>query len=126
MMSVQATEVRHIRRHGHRSQAQLPAAAYGYTTGILSAREPKRATHHSVDYRFIAARSHPNHDGLATFRRRFPDEPSGLRLPVLVMAKDIQVPEPVEHASALSGNGHSGHTRCETRPISNTMSTLSM
>ncbi|ACV33801.1 hypothetical protein CAP2UW1_0450 [Candidatus Accumulibacter phosphatis] len=125
MMSVQATEVRHIRRHRHRSQAQRPAAAYGYTTGILSARESKRATRHSVACRFIAARSHSNHDGLATLRRRFPDERSGLCLPVPVMARDMQVPEPVEHWNALSGHGHGGHTRCVTRPISNAMSTIS-
>jgi transposase len=43
---------------------------YGYTTGG-SSRKLERATYDSVAFRFIAANDHPDHDTIATFRRRF-------------------------------------------------------
>jgi transposase len=44
---------------------------YGYATGVFSSRKLERATHDSVAFRFIAANDHPDHDTIATFRRRF-------------------------------------------------------
>ena len=44
---------------------------YGYATGVFSSRKLERSTHDSVAFRYIAANSHPDHDTIATFRRRF-------------------------------------------------------
>src|ERR1700728_4495236 len=44
---------------------------YGYATGIFSSRKLERATFDSVAFRYIAANQHPEHDTIATFRRRF-------------------------------------------------------
>jgi transposase len=42
-----------------------------YATGCFSSRKIERGTDDSVAVRFIACHSHPDHDTLATFRRRF-------------------------------------------------------
>jgi transposase len=50
----------------------LGLLVYGYATGVFSRRKLERATYDSLEFRFIAANDHPNHDTIATFRRRFP------------------------------------------------------
>jgi hypothetical protein len=49
----------------------LSLLIYGYATGCFSSRKTERATYDSLAFRFIAANSHPDHDTLTTFRRRF-------------------------------------------------------
>ena len=49
----------------------LGLLVYGYATGVFSSRKLERATYDSVAFRFIAANQHPDHDTIATFRRRF-------------------------------------------------------
>jgi transposase len=49
----------------------LGLLVYGYATGVFSSRKIERATYDSVAFRFIAANDHPDHDTIATFRRRF-------------------------------------------------------
>ena len=49
----------------------LGILVYGYATGVFSSRKLERATYDSVAFRFIAANEHPDHDTIATFRRRF-------------------------------------------------------
>ncbi len=44
---------------------------YGYATGVFSSRQLERGTYDSVALRFVAANSHPDHDTIANFRRRF-------------------------------------------------------
>ena len=44
---------------------------YGYATGVFSSRKLEQATHDSIAFRYIAANTHPDHDTLATFRKRF-------------------------------------------------------
>jgi transposase len=44
---------------------------YGYANGVHSSRKIERATYDSVAFRYVAANTHPDHDTLATFRRRF-------------------------------------------------------
>ena len=61
---------------GRGSKAHHPATllailVYGYATGIFSSRKLERATYDSVAFRYIAKGSHPDHDTIATFRRRF-------------------------------------------------------
>jgi transposase len=49
----------------------LDLLVYGYTTGVFSSHKLERATYDSVAFRFIAVNDHPDHDTIATFRRRF-------------------------------------------------------
>lgn len=44
---------------------------YGYATGVFSSRQLERSTYDSVAFRYIAANSHPDHDTIAVFRKRF-------------------------------------------------------
>lgn len=44
---------------------------YGYATGIFSSRKIELSTYDSVAFRYLACNRHPDHDTLATFRRRF-------------------------------------------------------
>ena len=81
---------------GRGSEAHHPATllamlVYGYSTGVFSSRKLEIASYDSVAFRYIAAGTHPDHDTLATFRRRFLDELSGLFLQVLEMAKEMKL-----------------------------------
>ncbi len=60
---------------------------YGYATGLFSSRKLEQASHDSVAIRFITADSHPDHDTIATFRKRFLAELEGLFVQILVVAK---------------------------------------
>jgi len=59
---------------------------YGYATGVFSSRKLERGTYDSVALRFVAANTHPDHDTIATFRRRFHKEIAGLFSQVLLFA----------------------------------------
>jgi len=81
---------------GHGSKAHHPATllailVYGYSTGVFSSRKLEMATYDSVAFRYIAAGNHPDHDTLATFRRRFIDELAGLFVQVLEMATEMKL-----------------------------------
>jgi transposase len=81
---------------GRGSKAPPPATllailVYGYSTGVFSSRKLEMATCDSVAFRYIAAGSHPDHDTLATFRRRFIDELAGLFVQVLEMATEMKL-----------------------------------
>ena len=43
---------------------------YCYANGIFSSRRIERATHRDIGVRLVAANQHPDHDTIATFRRR--------------------------------------------------------
>ena len=66
----------------------LGLLVYGYATGLFSSRKIERATYDSVAFRFIAANDHPDHDTVATFRRRFLAEIEGLFVEVLLLARE--------------------------------------
>jgi transposase len=66
----------------------LGLLVYGYATGAFSSRQLERATYDSVAFRFIAANDHPDHDTIATFRRRFLEEIEGLFVQVLMLARE--------------------------------------
>lgn len=66
----------------------LGLLVYGYATGVFSSRQLERATYDSVAFRFIAANDHPDHDTIATFRRRFLGEIEKLFVEVLVLARE--------------------------------------
>ena len=67
----------------------LAVLVYGYATGVFSSRKFERATYNSVAFRFIAANEHPDHDTIATFRRRFLKEIEGLFVQVLLLAREM-------------------------------------
>ncbi len=62
---------------------------YGYATGVFSSRKLEQATWDSVAFRYIAANSHPDHDTIAAFRKRFVDELHNLLLQILMMARSM-------------------------------------
>ena len=66
----------------------LGMLVYGYATGVFSSRKLERASYDSVAFRYIAANDHPDHDTIATFRRRFLDQLEGLFVQVLMLAKE--------------------------------------
>ncbi len=59
---------------------------YGYATGVFSSRKLERGTYDSVALRFVAANTHPDHDTIANFRRRFHVELAQLFQQVLLFA----------------------------------------
>ncbi len=69
----------------------LGILVYGYATGVFSSRKLERATYASVAFRFIAANDHPDHDTIATFRRRFLKEIEALFVQVLLLAREMGV-----------------------------------
>ena len=69
----------------------LGLLVYGYATGVFSSRKLERATHDSVAFRFIAANDHPDHDTIATFRRRFLKDIEALFVKVLLLAREMGV-----------------------------------
>ena len=66
----------------------LGLMVYGYATGVRSSRKIERATYDSVAFRFIAANDHPDHDTIATFRRRFLKQIAELFVQVLLLARE--------------------------------------
>ena len=75
----------------HHPSVLLGLLIYGYATGVYSSRKIERATYDSVAFRFIAGNTHPDHDTLATFRRRFLAEIEKLFVQVLLMAREAGV-----------------------------------
>jgi transposase len=69
----------------------LGLLVYGYATGVFSSRKLERATYDSVAFRFIAANDHPDHDTIATFRRRFLKDIEAQFVKVLVLAREMGV-----------------------------------
>jgi len=78
------------------SEAYHPATLlslliYGYATGTFSSRKIERATYDSLAFRYIACNRHPDHDTLATFRRRFGQEFQSAFVQVLQIARENQL-----------------------------------
>ena len=81
---------------GRGSDAYHPATLlslliYGYATGTFSSRKIERATYDSLAFRYIASNRHPDHDTLATFRKRFGKEFSDAFVQVLQVARENQL-----------------------------------
>jgi hypothetical protein len=64
---------------------------YGYATGVFSSRKLETATYDSVAFRFITANTHPDHDTIATFRKRFLEELKPLFGQILTIAHTMGV-----------------------------------
>ena len=80
---------------GRGSDAHHPAVllgllVYGYASGVFSSRKIERASYDSVAFRFVAANTHPDHDTIATFRRRFLPQVKSLFVQVLMLAREMK------------------------------------
>lgn len=64
---------------------------YGYATGVFASRKLERETYDSVAFRYVAANQHPDHDTIATFRKRFLKELSALFVEILRFAQQMGV-----------------------------------
>lgn len=62
---------------------------YGYATGVFSSRKIEQATYDSVAFRFISANTHPDHDTIATFRKRFLGQLKPLFVQILLLAREM-------------------------------------
>ena len=64
---------------------------YGYASGVYSSRRIQAATYESIAFRYIAANTHPDHDSLCTFRKRFLKEIEALFVQVLGIARQMKL-----------------------------------
>jgi transposase len=64
---------------------------YGYATGVYSSRKIEKATYDSVAFRYIAANTHPDHDTIAFFRKRFLKELKNLFVQILKIAHQMGI-----------------------------------
>ena len=62
---------------------------YGYATGVFSSRRLEEATYDSIAFRYIATNLHPDHDTIATFRRRFLPSLTSLFVQILTFAHEM-------------------------------------
>jgi len=69
----------------------LALLIYGYATGVYSSRRIESASYDSLAFRYIAANTHPDHDTLCTFRKRFLKEIEGLFVQVLCIAGEMKL-----------------------------------
>jgi transposase len=75
----------------HHPGVLLALLIYGYASGVHSSRKIERATYDSVAFRYVAANTHPDHDTLASFRRRFLKEVEALFVQVLQLAREMKL-----------------------------------
>jgi len=64
---------------------------YGYATGIFSSRKLEKATYDSVAFRYVAANTHPDHDTISSFRKRFLKHLKPLFQEILEIAHGMEV-----------------------------------
>ena len=81
---------------GRGSDAHLPAMLvalllYGYATGSFSSRALERASYDSIAFRYITANTHPDHDTINSFRKRFLKQIEAVFIQVLCYAQAVGV-----------------------------------
>ncbi len=64
---------------------------YGYATGTFSSRKLELATYESIAVRYIAGNSHPDHDTIANFRKRFLAELKPFFVQILTLAHEMKI-----------------------------------
>ncbi len=62
---------------------------YGYATGVFASRKLEQATWDSLAFRYIAANTHPDHDTIAAFRKRFLKQLKPLFVQILLLARTM-------------------------------------
>lgn len=75
----------------HHPSVLLGLLIYGYARGVHSSRKIERATYDSVAFGYVAANTYPDHDTLATLRRRFLKEVQTLLGQVLMLAREMKL-----------------------------------
>lgn len=79
---------------GRGSDAHHPAMLvalllYGYATGTFSSRALERASYDSIAVRYITANTHPDHDTINSFRKRFLKQVEAIFVQVLGYAQAL-------------------------------------
>ena len=74
---------------GYSPKMLVAVLFYGYATGVFSSRGLERATYDSVAFRYICGNHHPDHDTIATFRKRFLSQLEGLFVQILLLAQSL-------------------------------------
>ena len=64
---------------------------YGYATGIFSSRALERATYELIPVLYITGNTHPDHNSINTFRKRFLEELQDLFVQILLRAYGLGV-----------------------------------
>jgi len=64
---------------------------YGYASGVFSSRKIEQASRESIPFRFLSGHLHPDHDTIASFRRRFLGPIKALFVQVLLLAVEAKV-----------------------------------
>jgi len=64
---------------------------YGYATGLFSSRGLERATYELIPVIYITGNTHPDHNSINTFRKRFLGELKGLFVQILLRAYALGV-----------------------------------
>src|SRR5664280_490625 len=59
---------------------------YGYVTGIFTSRKLEQATYHLIPVLYITGNTHPDHNSINTFRKRFLEEMKDLFTQILLRA----------------------------------------
>ena len=62
---------------------------YGYATGTFSSRALERASYDLIAVRYISANTHPDHDTINSFRKRFLKQIEAIFVPVLGYAQAL-------------------------------------
>ena len=115
---------------GRGSDAYHPASllsllVYGYATGVFSSRRIEQASYDSVAFRYLACNRHPDHDTLASFRRRFGKAFEAIFVQVLQLAQanrlsqfgtvSLDGTKIHAHASRHRALSHGHAEKCEAR-----------
>lgn len=79
----------HTGSRAYDPRMMLALLFYGYATGVFSSRKLEVATYDSVAFRFVTGDLHPDHDSIATFRRRFLPYIKGLFVQILLIGKEM-------------------------------------
>jgi transposase len=79
---------------GRGSDAHHPAMLvalllYGYATGTFSSRALERASYDSIAVRYVTANTHPDHDTINSFRKRFLKQIEAIFIQVLGYAREV-------------------------------------
>jgi transposase len=79
---------------GRGSDAHHPAMLvalllYGYATGTFSSRALERASYDSIAFRYVTANTHPDHDTINSFRKRFLKQIEAIFVQVLGYAREM-------------------------------------
>lgn len=70
---------------------RLALLFYGYATGIFSSRALERATYELIPVIYITGNTHPDHNSINTFRKRFLQELQSLFVQLLLRAYGLGV-----------------------------------